>query len=307
LAGKEVTGLLKVLVVDDEREIADYIGALIAAAFGELTEIRVLYSGPKAMDALRATHCDLLVADIRMPVTDGLALLNFAVAAELPTEVVFLTAFKEFDYIYRALMQKPITYLIKTEREDVLLKVIGGKLREIQARRSGRPKLEPSSLPEAEQWAAGGTETDAAPIQNAHQHSADMLYESRHAAAMNLVRDYIRAHIEEGVSLAALAERFHYNQCYLSQAFSRACGQKLNDYIQECKIAAAKKYLAETGEHINRIAERLSYQSPQAFIRFFKSKVGMSADEWRRFHAKIYGSIGNSDRNLQSDRGNEYY
>jgi YesN/AraC family two-component response regulator len=271
--------LLKVMVVDDEREIADYIGELITGLLPEL-DVSVLYSGPKALEALKAAPCDLLVTDIRMPVTDGFALLDYVVAASLDVEIVFLTAFKEFDYIYQALLQKPITYLVKTEREEVLLNTLGHKLREIargrtfaggmlqSGRISGaaarRPGLEPAetALPDAD----GANDVSQ--------------------VAVHLVRNYIREHIEQGVSLSALADHFHYNPCYLSRAFSRVCGQKLNDYIMQCKIAAAKKYLAETDSQIGKIADRLGYQSPQAFIRFFRNKVGMSADEWRRFHAR---------------------
>lgn len=274
--------LLKVMVVDDEREIADYIGSLIEGLFPELAEISILYSGPKALEALKTAPCDLLVTDIRMPVTDGFALLDYVVSAALDVEIVFLTAFKEFDYIYQALLQKPISYLIKTEREEVLLKTLSHKLQEIARSRTAADIVPKSGRISEIAAARGAPAFEAAEPAGLDADGANDVSQ----VAINLVRNYIREHIEQGVSLSALADHFHYNSCYLSRAFSKVCGQKLNDYIMQCKIAAAKKYLAETDSQIGKIADRLGYQSPQAFIRFFRNKVGMSADEWRRFHAR---------------------
>lgn len=266
---------LRVMVVDDEREIADYIGGLLEGLRPK-PDVSALYSGTKALEALKTEPCDLLVTDIRMPVTDGFALLDHVVTAGLDVEVVFLTAFREFDYIYQALQQKPITYLVKTEREEVLAKTLGQKLGEIAQRKAAA-----GGAPVKRISAAGGVPAPEGPERIDGDGASDVSQ-----VAIGLVRDYIREHIEQGVSLSMLAEHFHYNPCYLSRAFSRVCGQKLNDYIMQCKIAAAKKYLAETNSNIGKIADRLGYQSPQAFIRFFRNKVGMSADEWRRYHAR---------------------
>jgi YesN/AraC family two-component response regulator len=251
-------GRIKVLVVDDEKEIADYIASLLKENFSLEAEVSVLYSGTKAMESIMEGECDLLVADIRMPVTDGLALLGCIADNGLPVEIVFLTAFRDFDYIYNALRRKPITYLMKTESEDVLLAAI-------------REKLEPLLSRAAS--AAGGTLSEEGEV------------EVSRPEAMFMIRKYISENIETDISLATLADRFHYNACYLSRAFSKVCGQKLNDCIQECKVASAKKYLLETNFHVSEIAAKLGYQSPQTFIRFFHREVGMSADKWRRIES----------------------
>ncbi len=59
----------RVLVVDDERDIAEIVSELLE---GEGFQTLRAYDGQEALDALERHHPDAVVMDIKMPVIDGL-------------------------------------------------------------------------------------------------------------------------------------------------------------------------------------------------------------------------------------------
>src|SRR5205807_9377528 len=62
-----------VLVVDDEREIAELIAGQLAPLDVEST---IVTSGQEALDRLRAQHYDAVTLDILMPGMDGFEVLS---------------------------------------------------------------------------------------------------------------------------------------------------------------------------------------------------------------------------------------
>jgi len=276
---------LEVALVDDEREIADYLSNLIRMRFAELVHITTFYTGAKTLEYLKGGQCDLLISDVRMPVVDGFALLEFIIDNNLSTDIIFLTAYREFDTIYKMLKKKPITYLVKAEKEEVILDAVGEKIQQIIHRQMETEKheeeaklIEQMHVISFEVERVRTMKSDPAKDQE-HQHSADM----------NEIKAYINNHIEGDISLSSLADRFHYHPNHLSRLFSREVGQTLSDYILESRVAAAKKYLADSELTVAEIARRLGYQSSQAFIRFFRREVGTSANAWRRIYSKRSG------------------
>lgn len=89
LAPAEASPLRKILVVDDERDLADLAEVLL---LGSGLQVRVAYSG---LDALRILESepdiDALFSDIMMPEMTGLQLAE-AVAALYPTIRIVLTS-----------------------------------------------------------------------------------------------------------------------------------------------------------------------------------------------------------------------
>jgi len=58
----------QVLVVDDERDVADLIALALAS---DDLEVRTAFDGLSAMDAVVESHPDLILLDVMMPVMDG--------------------------------------------------------------------------------------------------------------------------------------------------------------------------------------------------------------------------------------------
>ena len=65
------------------------------------------------------------------------------------------------------------------------------------------------------------------------------------------------------------------------RAFSREFGMPPAKYIQQERIALAKRWLAETPLTIREIAARMAFSSEYYFMRSFKRSTGQTPGQWR--------------------------
>jgi DNA-binding response OmpR family regulator len=78
----------RVLVVEDERAIADAVAARLRA---EGFLVQVVGDGPSAVETARNTHPDVIVLDVMLPGFDGLEVCR-RIQAERPVPILMLTA-----------------------------------------------------------------------------------------------------------------------------------------------------------------------------------------------------------------------
>ena len=83
--------MARILVVDDQEEVAELVQAMLTDA-GHAVE--AVYSGQAALDRLKQTVYDLVVCDVRMPDVDGRAVFH-AVGQLMPPRpiVLFMTGY----------------------------------------------------------------------------------------------------------------------------------------------------------------------------------------------------------------------
>lgn len=117
-----------VLVVDDEKNIADGIGYVLKTELEEDAEIHVCYSSQSAKDFAAAHYIDLIVCDINMPKQNGLSLCRELLENYKALKIIFLTGHSDFSYAYEALKFPDVSYVLKLENESVLLETVRQKL-----------------------------------------------------------------------------------------------------------------------------------------------------------------------------------
>lgn len=96
------------------------------------------------------------------------------------------------------------------------------------------------------------------------------------------VKDYVRAHIGDEMSLKTLAQRYHVNAAYLGQVFKKATGGIFSGYLANMRIERAKELLTETDLRISDIARMVGYANSSYFSNQFKSLTGCYPMEYRR-------------------------
>lgn len=260
----------RILIVDDEMEIARYIGGIISDKLGSLADVKILYSGTKALELLQKENYDLLISDIVMPVTNGFKLLEYVASNKPYMEVILLTAFKDFDYIYRANKIKKITYIIKSEPDETIIKSVKETLDKINQVELDRKTLNYELL----------CQEDLNQI-----HDEDIYHlNSDEEKIVSMIKDYIRVNHYDNLSVSKIADEFHYASAYISKIFKDNCGIKLSQYVLESKLVNAKKYLSDTNYSIKKISDLIGYQESQSFARAFRSKYGMTPQQYRHLH-----------------------
>lgn len=106
-----------VLVVDDERELTDYVSEVLAS-MGIL--VALSYSGHEALSEIKATHFDLVISDVLMPKLTGTQLLSKVRALSLETTFVFMTGNADADEIINAVRLGAVDFLEKPFKAEEL-------------------------------------------------------------------------------------------------------------------------------------------------------------------------------------------
>ena len=105
-----------------------------------------------------------------------------------------------------------------------------------------------------------------------------------HAAMLHPVLEYINAHLDRPLTLAALAKRIGVSEQYLCRLFTQCLGVRPFRYIALRRMEAARSLLVETGLPVQEIARRVGYGSASYFGEQFRRLGGMPPGEFRQLH-----------------------
>lgn len=122
---------------------------------------------------------------------------------------------------------------------------------------------------------------------------ADLVLEAPVSAPANSVKGYARERLEELLGLiednvhrvkevAAYAERMHLSTFQLNAIAKAGTGRTCSELITDQLILEAKRYLLATTDQVTQVADRLGYEDPSYFIRFFKKHTGHTPEGFRK-------------------------
>ena len=123
---------MRLLIVDDEHYIVNYLAALVEAHAPEDLEVYKCYSGMEALELSKTMKIHLALLDIRMPGLSGIETASRIRTSDPDFRVIFLTAFDNFEHIYAADKLPHSRYLLKTEKDEVILSEIFSAVDEIK-------------------------------------------------------------------------------------------------------------------------------------------------------------------------------
>ena len=126
---------MKIMVVDDEPLINQYIVQCIRNADPENEIIGAVTSGAAALRKMEETPPDLVFADITMPKMDGIELLREIKKRDPSISVIMLTCHDDFEYARAAMQNRASNYILKNE---VSVEQIRAVLQEVERSRKER-------------------------------------------------------------------------------------------------------------------------------------------------------------------------
>lgn len=126
--------MYRMLIVDDE----EIVVRTLRSCFSEYADIEThgAKSALEALDILRGMCFDLVITDIVMPNMDGLRLTEMIREYWPDCHVILLTAHNQFDYIYRAVQNDKVNYLLKIESLGVIEAMVRRILDKIEHERT---------------------------------------------------------------------------------------------------------------------------------------------------------------------------
>lgn len=117
--------MIRVLLADDQALIRAGFRVLLEAA-DDIEVVGEAVNGDQAVELARAERPDVILMDIRMPGTDGLAATRRIAADDAlrATKVVILTTFETDEYVYQALRVGASGFLVKDAEPDELIRAV---------------------------------------------------------------------------------------------------------------------------------------------------------------------------------------
>ncbi|OYP21772.1 hypothetical protein CG709_07695, partial [Lachnotalea glycerini] len=95
--------MIKVLLVDDERLALEYLENIISWEYYGFQLIGVTTDSEQALQLYKKYKPELVISDVKMPGMNGLELVNEIRDYGGKSHILFLSAYKNFDYVKQAI------------------------------------------------------------------------------------------------------------------------------------------------------------------------------------------------------------
>ncbi|OKP76218.1 DNA-binding response regulator [Paenibacillus sp. P3E] len=130
--------MIKVVIVDDEPKLRQGLQTLIAWESLGFTIAATAGNGRDALKIIEDEEPELLIADIRMPVMDGLQLIQHLRSADHQMQCIILSGYADFEYAKQAIKYGVAGYLVKPvniAEMTATLKLVRGQIEKERLRR----------------------------------------------------------------------------------------------------------------------------------------------------------------------------
>lgn len=248
--------MFRILIVDDEPSVCRGMKQLIDWNSYGFEVAGTAGNGRQALELQKENHYDVIITDLKMPLVDGIELIKRLAEEKETCKVIIVSAYGEFSYAQAAMQYGVRYYLLKPVDENILC----GYLSKI-----------------AEDLAAGREETEQDPDQKYFKYQYSMSVNG----VITEMRRYINEHYSEALTLNSLSQIYNFSPVYLGRLFKKKTGSSFNEYLNNCRIKAAKEYINHGTSMIYEIADLVGYKDVNYFYKCFKDITGLTPKEYK--------------------------
>ena len=273
--------MIGVIIIDDEEWVRFLIKGLVPwdklgmKVLGEATD------GLEGVSLCLKLKPDIVLVDIRMPIMDGLTVLE-KLSHDLPdTKIIIISGYNEFEYAQKALKSRAFDYILKPVDEDELISTLGKARDEIIRKKCERGhtlklKKELKVLQEDPSEAVGCI----CPVSGISNN-----------AIIQKTLQYIHQNFNNELKLSEIAGKLFINECYLSDLFKREMGKGFTEYLTAFRMEKALLLMDRIELRFNEIADMVGYKDSNYFAKVFKKYSGQTPSEYSESRYKSTRNI----------------
>ncbi len=258
--------MYNLLIVDDEPEIRQALSNYIPWEEMGFIVANTAKNGKEALDYIINNKVDVLLCDVKMPIMNGVELAKEIYSQNIKTKVIFLSAYREFDFAKKALLYGVEDYIIKPTKYQELLDVFKNITNKLE--KEGRKSSFEKQLTDL-----SNCKDDIDYFNNCSESFNDKII----IKVKNIVRENYQT-----ASLKDIAKKVNLSSCYLSKFFKEITGENFSDYVLRIKMNEAKKLLMDIDYCVYEVSEMLGYSNAKNFSRAFKCFTGKTPSEFRK-------------------------
>jgi len=106
--------------------------------------------------------------------------------------------------------------------------------------------------------------------------------ELSHTQHILAVRNYINDHLKDDITLASLAERFHFSAQYLAKRFKEEYNTTIIHYLTQLRMEKASSLLIHTDLSIQDVATESGFEELNYFGKVFRKYYNLSPTSYRK-------------------------
>lgn len=241
----------RILIVDDSVEDLHLLIEILREKRFRLT---IAFDGKQGYQRAISTKPDLILLDVHMPNTDGLATCRLLKANSQTKDIpiIFLTAAAAPEERIRGLTAGGVDYVVKPFFEEEVLARINIHLNLVARARQAQEPAPPEPAPPSDE------------------------------VMVRAAVRYICDNLEHPMSVAEIAAKVGSHEKKLSRAFREQVGLTVFAFIREERSRMSRKLLAETELSIHDIAEQVGFQNAGNFTTAFRERFNMTPTGFRQ-------------------------
>ena len=250
--------MYKALIADDENKICQLIQAMGNWDELGIEIVDICHSGDDAWESIQKKEPDIALLDIRMPVYDGLQIINkvnekYGMSRNIC--FIIISGYAEFEYARQAIQYNIVNYLLKP--------------------------LDKKQLNDTPQKACNSLSRKQQQVEN-----AILLQKNRRSLQAACITDVQAGRVREGITVKELNGQYcmsfeqgsflggflnfpfsisEHENLFLEKFMEKI--QTFNAYLTEVRMENAKKLLKQPGYTIARVAEMVGYQDVKYFSK----------------------------------------
>jgi YesN/AraC family two-component response regulator len=224
------------------------LGFEICADFGD---------GVQALEYALANSVDIVLCDVIMPVMGGLEFARHAFEKNVSFKIVFLSAYKDFEFARQALVYGVKDYILKPASYNNFAVTFSRIKSELDGKLNARDKQENGNI-----FCFDDNSTY-------YQHITQV------------IQNYVWEHYRD-VTLENAAEYLRISPAHFSRIYKNVTGTNFSNFVSDVKMQNAATFLKDIRYHINEVSDLIGYACPNNFTRAFKKHYHMSPAEYRK-------------------------
>ena len=246
----------RVMVVDDDEEIAEYIKNELSGSY----RVSAFNDSRKALKALMDDHFDIVISDVVMPGMDGISLLK-TIKSNVKTSdipVILLTSKADVEDRVEGLRRGADAYLAKPFNIEELSAHVESLLNAV---RRMRGKF-------------SGAQTQEHSVVSVQVEGNDDMLMKRVMKAVN------ECYTDPDFNVEALSQKVGVSRAQLHRRIKEITGLTTSDFLRNIRMEQAARLLKEGKINITQVAYSVGYNNQTHFSTVFKAHFGMSPTEY---------------------------
>ena len=254
----------QIMIVDDEMFFRQALVSSINWEGLGLCVSKVAKHAFEALDYIKENPVDIVLTDVRMPVKDGLAMIEDIRKMDKEPIFVLLTGYGEFEYAQRALRLGVREYLLKPVDEETIITLMTRLCNELRQARMERVLYDG-----AKNLTVSGQS-----------------FSQKHSSTVERILHIIEKELSnEELSLKWISHNHVFlNVNYLSKLFQKHTGKRFSAYLMDKRMQQAMAILAEDGySTVLQIAACVGFgENSGYFSSAFKKYCGYTPTDYRK-------------------------